>query len=283
MKVLLGGEPFRVPVPGGGEVAGEAAGEGSPALVLVHGWCCSRGHWDRVFGPLAGRRRVVALDLPGHGESSRERPPGTWTIERLGEDVAAVVRRVTEGPVVLVGHSMGGPVSAEAAARLGPGTCRAVVAVDAFHDVGRPFRGRAREKLLASYREDFAGTGRKIVPTIFPRGTDPGLVRRVTDEMVASDPAIAVALLEASFAHDQGEALRRLAALGIPVRAIQGTLAPTSVPGNRRFHPGFDAIVLEGRGHFPHLEDPPAFLAALERLLAATGKKPPGPAGPGGE
>ena len=265
---VLGGVPFRVPVPGGGEIAGEAAGEGGPALVLVHGWCCSRGHWDRVFDPLAERRRVVALDLPGHGESSRERPPENWSIPHLGEDVAAVVRQVAEGPVILVGHSMGGPVSAEAAARLGPDLCRGVVAVDAFHDVGQPFRGRAREKLLASYREDFAGTGRKIVPTIFSRGTDPAVVQRVTDEMVASDPAIALALIEASFAHDQGEALRRLATLGIPVRAIQGTLMPTNVPGNRAFHPAFDAVVLDSLAHFPHLEDPPAFLSALEETLA---------------
>ena len=271
-------ERFRVPVPGGGEIAGEAAGSGAPALVLVHGWCCSRGHWEAVAPDLARRRRVVALDLPGHGESSRERSPEAWSIEQLGEDVAAAVRAVEPGPVALVGHSMGGPVAAEAAARLGPGRVRALVGVDTFHDVGRPFRDRAREKLLASYREDFAGTGRRIVPTIFPRGTDPALVERITREMVAADPAVAIPLIEAAFRHDQGRALARLAELGIPVAAIQGTLLPTNVPGNRRFHPGFRAIVLEGRGHFPHLEDPAAFVAALERLLAEAGAS--GPARP---
>ncbi len=265
-RPVLGGETFRVPVPGGGEIAGEAAGEGLPALVLVHGWCCSRRHWERVFPSLASRSRVIALDLPGHGESPPVPPPTGWTVPGLGAAVAAAAGRVGGGPMVLVGHSLGGPVCLEAASRLGPDRCRGVVAVDTLHDAGRPVRDRAREKLLAAYREDFAETARRMIPTIFPRGTDPALVRRVVEEAASCDPAIAIPLVEASFDHDQGEALRRVATLGIPVRAIQGTLLPTNLAGNRAFHPGFEAVILEGRGHFPHLEAPGEFVAALERL-----------------
>ena len=45
---------------------------GSPAnrpLILVHGWCCNRGHMKEIMGHFAARYHVIAVDLPGHGES----------------------------------------------------------------------------------------------------------------------------------------------------------------------------------------------------------------------
>ncbi|CAM00399.1 pimeloyl-ACP methyl ester carboxylesterase [Saccharopolyspora erythraea NRRL 2338] len=81
-------------------------------VVLVHGWTLSKHTWDRVVAGLPAAVgapvRIVRYDLRGHGESDPA-PPGSATIEQCADDLADVVReRVPEGPIVFVGHSMGG-------------------------------------------------------------------------------------------------------------------------------------------------------------------------------
>jgi len=50
-------------------IAYEAYGEGTPALVFVHGWSCDRSHWAAQLQPFSRQFKVVAVDLAGHGES----------------------------------------------------------------------------------------------------------------------------------------------------------------------------------------------------------------------
>lgn len=84
-------------------------------VVLVHGIGMGR----KVFADLVRRLEddalVVSVDLPGYGEAPE--PPRTPTIERMADLVAAYVRHLGRGPVVLLGHSMGTQVAAEAAVR----------------------------------------------------------------------------------------------------------------------------------------------------------------------
>ncbi|PPK63458.1 alpha/beta hydrolase [Actinokineospora auranticolor] len=75
-----------------------------PTVLLVHGWTSDSRVWDRVVPALAGIR-VIRFDQRGHGESTA----GPATITRLGEDLAELITAlVPDGPLVLVGHSMGG-------------------------------------------------------------------------------------------------------------------------------------------------------------------------------
>jgi pimeloyl-ACP methyl ester carboxylesterase len=97
-------------------IAYEVHGQGSPALVLVHGWSCDRGYWKEQIEYLAPQYQLVLVDLAGHGASGLGRKD--YTMAAFGEDVAAVVDRLGLKSVVLVGHSMGGDVVVEAARRL---------------------------------------------------------------------------------------------------------------------------------------------------------------------
>lgn len=101
-----------IAVPGRGEVfVREARGAGDgPAIVLLHGWTMSAdlawwGAYERVtaIGP------VVAPDLRGHGRGMRSLE--RFTLEAAADDVAALVRGLDLGPVVVCGFSMGGPVA----------------------------------------------------------------------------------------------------------------------------------------------------------------------------
>ncbi len=83
-------------------------------VVLLHGWCLDRRTWHRQISALPGllddpgTARYVAYDARGHGRSSSTLLRSA-TLHQLGADLAEVLRQVApEGPVVLVGHSMGG-------------------------------------------------------------------------------------------------------------------------------------------------------------------------------
>jgi pimeloyl-ACP methyl ester carboxylesterase len=87
-------------------------------VVLLHGWCLDRRTWHHQVKALTGvDARVVAYDARGHGRSSATRLRSA-TLDRLGDDLAEVLRRYAgDGPVVLAGHSMGGMVIMEYAHR----------------------------------------------------------------------------------------------------------------------------------------------------------------------
>ena len=83
-------------------------GNGSPALIFIHGWSCDQSYWDKQVPYFARKYKVVKIDLVGHGDSGLGRK--NWTIIAFAEDVAAVVNKLDLDQCVLVGHSMGGPV-----------------------------------------------------------------------------------------------------------------------------------------------------------------------------
>jgi len=80
----------------------------SPAVVMVHGFTARLGEFDLQRETLAGRAEVVLYDQRGHGASRRGRVRHA-SIDQLGRDLGSVLDQVVPtGPVVLLGHSMGG-------------------------------------------------------------------------------------------------------------------------------------------------------------------------------
>jgi pimeloyl-ACP methyl ester carboxylesterase len=92
---------------------GRRRGRGTPApppltIVFTHGYALSLDSWHHQRKALRGRYRMVFWDQRGHGRSATG-PHGSATIDQIGRDLARVVAAVApEGPLVLVGHSMGG-------------------------------------------------------------------------------------------------------------------------------------------------------------------------------
>jgi len=101
--------------------------QGRPGLVFVHGGGANAHWWTHVAATFADQYRVVAVDLSGHGDSGHRRRYAleTWT----REVVALAAAGGTDGPPVVVGHSMGGFVSIATAARY-PGELAGVIVCD---------------------------------------------------------------------------------------------------------------------------------------------------------
>ncbi|WP_345964642.1 alpha/beta hydrolase [Streptomyces sp. BRB040] len=102
----------------GGELAvlrWPAAEPGAPVVLALHGITANGLMWARVAHHLAGRVTLLAPDLRGRGGSGTL--PGPYGIGAHADDMAAVVRALDAGPVVLTGHSMGAFAAALTAVR----------------------------------------------------------------------------------------------------------------------------------------------------------------------
>ncbi|WP_018217007.1 alpha/beta fold hydrolase [Salinispora vitiensis] len=108
-------EALRVEMPDGTDIHVEVVEPtrpvaGNPTIVLVHGFCLDQGtfHFQRKLLAARGEHRIVAYDQPGHGRSG-QLESGEYDLTALGRTLRAVLDRTApEGPLVLVGHSMGG-------------------------------------------------------------------------------------------------------------------------------------------------------------------------------
>jgi pimeloyl-ACP methyl ester carboxylesterase len=120
--------------------------EGEP-LFFLHGLAGERSQLSELIRHLAGRYRILNLDLPGHGHSSAL--PAT-SVAGLAQTAAPLVEGMFDGPITLVGHSMGASVCLETAPLL-KGRVRQVIALDALHQaVLYPRRGPLIAFLMVS-------------------------------------------------------------------------------------------------------------------------------------
>lgn len=112
---------------------------GAPRVVLVHGTAAHAGWWHHVVPPLLDGYDLVAVDLSGHGDSTRR---DAYSLAGWSRELLAVVDEVAGGAAVVVGHSIGGLVAAGAASDR-PAAVTGLVLVDCIvteppGDVGGP-------------------------------------------------------------------------------------------------------------------------------------------------
>jgi pimeloyl-ACP methyl ester carboxylesterase len=241
-------------------------GDGDVTVLLVHCWMCDRTFWSAQVSELAERYRTLAVDLPGHGQATAART--VWSVAGYGEDVAGLIEGLGLSDVVLVGHSMGGPVALRAAA-LARGRVRGIVAVDTLHDAEFEFSGERIEGFLRAFEADYAGTCERFVDQMLPEAGIDDVRSRVRE--VGCNPersAIGIALMK-SFGTIEME--RWFAEAQVPIRAINAAAPnPTRIDTNRKYA-DFDAVTLQGVGHYLHMTRPaefnPLLLEAISEIV----------------
>ena len=249
-------------------------GQGDLLVVLIHGWSCDSNYWAAQLDDLKKRYTVMTVDLAGHGASGANRKE--WSMAAFGGDVAASVNAaVMEQPrhtrVVLVGHSMGGPVAIEAARLLGP-LAAGVIGVDTYQDVGTPQPSAAkREQQLQPFLADFISTTRGFVTSsFFTANADPTLKRKIADDMSSAPPEVAIASIRALGDWDGATAMP---SLSIPIVAINSDLrGVTDAARVQKIVPQFQLVTVSGLGHFLMMEDParfnPLLIEQIDRMVA---------------
>jgi pimeloyl-ACP methyl ester carboxylesterase/nicotinamidase-related amidase len=270
-SLRLGGEPNAKPVKktlradDGLEIVGEVCGRDDTALLFLHGWCGDREYWKHQVEVFAADYRVVALDQAGHGESGKGRK--AWTADGLAIDVEAVVKALDLKRVILVGHSMGGPVALLAAKRM-PGTVVAVVGVDTLQNAEFKLPEEMRKSILGGAEKDFKGTVRVTFAGLLPEKADAELKKWLELKAEGQDPKMARALMRDLFGLDTVTAFKEAK---VPVRCINSaggyqSFTPTAVETNKKYA-DFGAVTIEGVGHYPMLEKPDEFNRRLRDVL----------------
>jgi len=260
--------PGIVEAPDGVSIAYTVSGAGSPALVFIHGWMCDQSFWAAQVEEFSQSNTVITIDLPGHGLSGMDRDG--WPLMAYGADVQAVVEHFGLTEVVLIGHSMGGPMALEAA-RLMPERVIGVIAVDALHNADAKYDPEQKKGFLTAFENDFMGTCGQFVSSMFPEGTDPALVEQVTKDMCDGSPEVGVALMRQFVDYEMGPAL---AAVDVPVRYLNSDMWPTNVETNRKYQANFSGVIVQGVGHFLMMEAPEEFNELLRQVVG--GLKPAG-------
>lgn len=292
-------DELEAPVPGGAvDRLLRRSHQGAPrvTVVFVHGYCLNLDCWHFQRAAYRGLVRTVYYDQRSHGRSGRSDRDHA-TIEQLGHDLRAVLdATVPDGPVVLVGHSMGG-MSIIAFAELFPelvGT--RVVGVGLISttagglDPGRmllpllparltgPLAGRAMRTLHVGHRAvDVLRRAGSAVATVatdrfaFGQEVPQGYVEFV-DRMLAATPFEVVADFFPNFAGL--DKFHTVGALGtIPVSVICGTVDRlTSIGHSRKLRsliPGSRLLECEGAGHMVIMERHELVNAELDQLITA--------------
>jgi pimeloyl-ACP methyl ester carboxylesterase len=243
----------------------EVRGKEDTALVFLHGWCGDRAYWKNQVDVFAPDYRVVAVDQAGHGESGKDRK--NWTASGLAGDVEAIVRALGLQRVILIGHSMGGPVALMASKRM-PGTVVAVIGVDTLHNVEFKMPEEVTKKFMEAFDKDFKATMRAGFAGMVHEKTDPDLKQWLLTRAEAQDQRMALGLMRDMSGLDVKTLLREAKA---PVRCINSAggfqfFTPTAIETNRKYA-DFNAVTMEGVGHYPMLEKPVEFNEKLRAVL----------------
>jgi pimeloyl-ACP methyl ester carboxylesterase len=258
----------------GTPISYEVYGTAEPTLVFVHGWSCDSRYFREQVKYFSKTHRVVVLDLAGHGNSGMARTK--YTMQAFGEDVKAVVDAVGGSRFILIGHSMGGGVIAEAAAIM-PEKVIGLIGVDTLEDVGYKATKEEIAKLVAPLREDFRSGTRKFVEKMIFPGIDENLKEFILSDMSSAPPAIALSAIDEYLAqYIDGSAASVFDKARVPVFSVNGEISPPNFENNRRSMLFYDAVVIKGADHFLMMDRVDEFNSALEKAIKMITEKKKG-------
>jgi pimeloyl-ACP methyl ester carboxylesterase len=244
---------------------------GALPIAFVHGMVGHTGFWNSALAACADRRRAIALDLRGHGNSA---PSATddYAVERCADDVLAVIAALGVDAAVLVGHSYGALVVTDAAARR-PDIVRRLILVDPpgdFTRVSREIRDGQIAPFLASLDTD---AWRGAIESGFEQaleGSTTSGAATVRARLASMPLATMRSMYHSMFDYGAAAALERY--LAEPDRSVHAIHAPPNAwPFSlHMLVPAIRTVVVPNVGHWIMLDAPERFVAALDAALAGT-------------
>ena len=246
-------------------IAYSAYGTGETSLIFIHGWSCDSRYWQKQLSVFSQDYQVIAIDLAGHGNSSLDRLD--YTMLSFAKDIKAVIDKEKMTQAILIGHSMGGGVIAEAA-QLMPKKVSGIIGVDTLQNVAEKIPQNVLDEMVEPFKVDFKNAAKSFISTMLPKGTDEKLINWIKEDMSSAPKDIALsAFLNYTGQYVSGEAAQVFKNITVPVVSINARLWPTNPDDNRKYIKIYKLYYIEETGHFPMLEKPKKFNAVLAEAI----------------
>lgn len=231
-------------------------------MVFVHGWCCDHTYFAPQAEHFAADHRVISVDLRGHGASAK--PDQEYTMAGFADDLNWLCEQLGVERSVVVGHSMGGVIAFELAARH-PKRVGAVIAVDAPVVPPQALRDRIAGLIEGLKSPAYQEVARGFVSEGLFLPTDDAERREaVADRMAEAPQQVMVSALECIFNCDTAASV---ANCKVPALLINAAAPLDGLDQLRELCPHIVIGVTVGAGHFNQLEVPDQVNAMIERFM----------------
>lgn len=236
-------------------------GAPGPPLVLLHGAGGTHRDWPEETRALAGRR-VVAIDLPGHGGSPG---PALTSVSDCARSVVRLLDGLGVGEVVGVGHSLGGAIALTLALEA-PARVAGLVLVS----TGARLRVSPAILQVTADPSALAAGADEIAAAVFGPGASPALRRELAEGLRSAAPGVAHGDFVAC---DRFDAMARLGEIRAPTLVVCGgedRLTPPKYSEYLRDHvAGARLELVPGAGHMVMREAPERVAEVIASFLAA--------------
>jgi pimeloyl-ACP methyl ester carboxylesterase len=241
----------------------EQEGHADPPLVFIHGWCCDHTFFQPQFDHFKKAHTVTALDLRGCGNSAQ--PEYGYDIPVLADDVAWLCRELGLSKPIFVGHSLGGMIGIELAARY-PSLPTAIIAVDPGPIDPLPQTSRLFEGFVAQLQGPAGDAVRRAyIQDMFLATDDTDRKRWIVETMCSVPQRVAVAVIRGILAWNGVGALLLCNA---PLLVLRSQPGGSNAPARlQALKPDVHIGVTVGSGHFHQLEVPEQVTPMIERFI----------------
>ena len=270
----------------GTELAYHVDGAGEPLICLPGGPMRASAYLGDLGG-LSGHRRLILLDLRGTGDSAIPADPSSYRCDRLVDDVLALQDHLGLASADVLGHSAGANIAVQYALRHPHRVSRLVLVTPSGRSVGLEPDAEMRREIVglrqgepwfkdaAAAFERIAAGGEAeedwaaIAPFFYGRWDAAAQAHDAAAEEQTNEEAAVAFAAEGAF--DPAAARAGLADLRTPVLVIGGSLDLQRPPAVTTEYAALFAnsrlVVQPGAGHFPWLDDPGQFVAAVTEFL----------------
>jgi pimeloyl-ACP methyl ester carboxylesterase len=255
-------------------IAYNQCGNGDTTLLFVHGWCINKEYWNDQSVYFCNRYKVVTLDLPGFGRSDKNRTD--WTFEQYADDINEFIKTEKLKNVILVGHSMSGDILLLMDTKY-PESVIGIVGIDNLKGPGVKLleeESKQVEGFFSMMDSSFSGTVEVYTrQTLFLPTADTSIVNRVVKDFKTNDSVIAMKVLRSLLDVSQKER-DMMQQLKHTLYLVNSDGDTTHIDSLKKYcKASAEVVYVHGTGHYPMVEKPAEFNAALEKILGMIGKK----------
>jgi len=241
----------------------EQEGSGDPPLVFIHGWCCNHAFFQPQFEYFKTSHAVVTLDLRGCGSSDQS--DDGYDIPTLADDVAWLCRELQLSNPIVIGHSLGGMIAIELAARY-PSLPRAIVADDPGAIDPLPSASKFYEGLAMQIEGPEGDMVRQAyIEQMLMTNHDAAQKHWIIETMCSVPSEVAATVLRGVVAWNGVGAIQLC---NVPLLVLRATTGGSNAPDRLlALKPDIQIGVTVGAGHFHQLEVPEQVTPMIEKFI----------------